>query len=214
MLHGIEKNFLFLHDKIKFILVGLGVCVLTVVLWFAYNWYSIYQAKQTQTILTDALDEYQKVVESNEPLWSEVVMMSDLGLTQAQFDAMKPYFMVMKSQALAHQHTIPEAVQTITDAQNMIADTVPYKNYYALTKSLMQLDAQDSGMKEEGLSQLKQLAFDETNMFRDAALYYLAEYYQINNELHEAANIMELLMDESLFKDSPWAAKIKETCAY
>lgn len=191
----------------------LAACIVAVLIgvsWFTYTWYMIDQAKKTQILLSECLDEYQKTLESKDPLWSELVVMNDLATQQSHFVPMKPYLLVMKAQALARQGLIAQAVDIMSQAESMIPQCVPYKALYVLTKSLMQLDAQDDLLQQQGLVQLKQLAYDTKNVFRDAALFHLAAYYQVHNELTEVADIVKILENDSTYKDSVWTARAKE----
>lgn len=203
---------LMLQFRTKVIVGFLAMSAMGVALWFAYNWYAVYQNKKTQVILAECIDEYQKAVGSSQSIWPEVALMNDLGYEQAQASSLKPYFLVIEAQALAHQGKIAEAIATLEQAEAKLSSNLPYKNYYLLTKALIQLDAQDASTKEQALFNLQELAHDNSNMFQDAALYFLAEYYSANNDFEKAQTERQLLVGglDTVFKDSPWAAKVKE----
>jgi hypothetical protein len=189
----------------------LAVFLIGVTTWLAYGWYTVNQGKKSQLILSECIDEYQKMLESKDAIWSEVLLMNQLGHEQAS--SLKPYFLVMEAQALARQGKAVEAVNLLEQAEKALATGgVPYKNYYHLTKALIQLDTQDVSLQQQGLSELQRLAHDEQNIFQDAALYYLAEYYAANDDLDKAQEERQLLLDglDTIFKNSSWATKVKE----
>jgi tetratricopeptide (TPR) repeat protein len=204
------KQTLLLQLKTKVVLACLAVFLIGVTAWLAYGWYTVNQGKKSQLILSECIDEYQKMFESKDAMWSEVFLMNELGHEQAS--SLKPYFLVMEAQALARQGKATEAVNLLEQVESAIAPGVPYKNYYHLTKALIQLDTQDVSLQQQGLSELQRLAHDEQNMFQDAALYYLAEYYAANDDLDKAQEERQLLLDglNTIFKNSSWATKVKE----
>ena len=210
MIYKMETSSL-LSYKVKLMLAVCTVSMLIAVSWLAYTWYMVDQAKKTQILLSECLDEYQKTLESKTPMWSELVVMNDLAIQQAHFAPMKPYLLIMKAQALACQNEIEQAVDVMNQAESMISDRLPYKKFYMLTKSLMQLDAADGSLQQQGLAQLQQLAYDVTNVFRDAALFNLAAYYQAHHEPLEVANIIKILEDDPALKDSLWTVRAKES---
>ncbi len=199
-----------IHPRVKMALAGIAVCIVGTGAWFLYYSYTMYQGRKAQIILGECLDEYQKALESKQDMWSEIVLMNELGLNQASGSSLQPYFMVMQAQALAHQKKFDEAVAMIEQADAALNADLPYKAYYALTKSLMQLDA--SNMKEQGFANLQQLAHDDSYTFQDAALYYLGSYYWVDNNLDKAKETWQLLIDgaETSFKDSPWVAMAEQ----
>ncbi len=199
-----------IHPRVKMALIGGAVCLIGIAAWFLYYSYTMYQGRKAQIILGECLEEYQKALESKQDMWSEIMLMNELGLNQASGSSLQPYFLVMQAQALAHQKKFDEAVAMIEQADAALSDHVPYKAYYALTKSLIQLDA--SNMKEQGFANLQQLAHDDTYMFQDAALYYLGSYYWVDNNLEKAKDAWQLLLNgaETSFKDSPWVAMAEQ----
>lgn len=211
MMHTARQT-LMLQFKTKVALACLTAFLVGVTVWFAYGWYTVNQGRKSQMILSECIDEYQKMLESKDAVWSEVFLMNELGYEQAQASSLKPYFLVMEAQALARQGKVVEAINQLDQAEAAIPSNVPYKNYYHLTKALIQLDTQDVLVQQQGLSELQRLAHNESNIFQDAALYYLAEYYAAHDDFEKAQAERQLLLDglNTTFKNSPWATKVNE----
>jgi len=151
-----------------------------------------------------------KTFDGDEQLWSEVELMSDLALNQVS-GALQPFVYVMKAQALARQGKYVEAYELLDQADKLFVDDSPYKSYYTLTKSLMLLDAEDSHLKEQGIELLKKLAYDNTDVFQDASLYYLGDYYWSQNTFDQVKVVWQQLVDgaDTVFKGSPWIAVVE-----
>ncbi len=196
--------------KTRIALGCLVVFSLGIVAWLAYSWYSVNQGKRSQLILSECIDEYQKMFESKDAVWSEVLLMNELGREQAS--SLKPYFLIMEAQALARQGKFLEAIDLFNKVERELSSDSPYKSYYHLTKVLIQLDMQDDSLQQQGLLELQRLAHDEQNIFQDAALYYLAEYYAAHDAFEKAQEIRKLLLNgsETTFKNSSWAMQVKE----
>ena len=60
------------------------------------------------------------------------------------------------------------------------------RQVYALTAALMDIDAQDSAIQEQGLAELKGLAKNTSSVVCDAALFYLGEYFWSKKNYQEA----------------------------
>ncbi len=202
-----------IDSRVKMALMAGVIGVVGITSWFLYYSYAMYKGRNAQVILSECLQEYNKALESKQDMWSEVVLMNELGLNQASGSSLQPYFYVMQAQALAHQKKFDEAVEMLEQADAALGAHLPYKAYYALTKSLIQLDAPD--MKEQGFNALQQLAHDDDYMFQDAALYYLGNYYWVDNNLDKAKGTWQRLIDgsQTAFRDSPWVAMAEKKYA-
>ena len=195
-----------IHPQVKMALMGLGVLALSATAWFGYQWYYVQQIKNSQKIVADCLEEYNKTIDSEQPLWNEVVMMNELGLQQST-KVLHPYFLVMEAQALARQGEVHEALPLMQQAINGLASDSPYYTYFKTTHALMQLDAQDVGVLEHGLDQLRILADDQKNIYRDIALYHIGAYYWSQDDVAQAKTFWQELVDlkNTVFADSSWA---------
>lgn len=197
--------------KVKIVSGVLAMIVLVGAAGAAYHWYTIYQAKNNQIFLSDSLSEYQQLFESKEPAWQDLVMMANLAYEQTTFTPYKPYLLVIKAQGYAQQGNIADAVATMDEVLAEIPANSPYKHEYMLTKALMQLDAQESSLQEQGLVQLQELAHT-SHLFQDAAIYYLAHYYRAYDNQQALTELLKQVGEHN-FSDSPWIAKLKQEFA-
>lgn len=197
--------------KMRILLGALSVALLVVAGGAAYHWYTIYQAKNSQIFLSDSLSEYQQIFESKEPAWQDLVMMADLAYEQTTFAPYKPYLLVIKAQGYAQQGNIADAIATMDQVLAEIPNCSPYKHEYMLTKALMQLDAQEAAVQEQGLTQLQELAGSD-HLFQDAAIYYLAHYYRAYDKQQALTDLLQQVREQN-FSDSPWMAKLKQEFA-
>lgn len=214
----IQKNQLLSDDAkksyMKFVYVSVAVLALLVLGWFSFHSYKVYRGKQVQLILGESLQEFQTAMNVEQPQWGEVALMNELAAQQASGSALHPFFIVMQAQALAQQHKVDEAVVLMQQAIDGLPSCSPYRVYFALTKSLMQLDASSQEEKNAGFATLQTLANDTENPYRDAALYHVGDYYFAMNEAVKSREAwMQLLEQSAAFPGSPWVALAQQKLA-
>lgn len=197
----------------KFVYAGVSVSALLVLGWTAFHSYKVYQGKRVQRILSESLQEFQIAMNVAQPQWGEVQLMNELGAQQASGSSLQPFFLVMRAQALAQQHKFDEAIPLMQQAIDGLPSYSPYKIYFVLTKSLMQLDASQEE-KDKGLASLQALSEDVANPYRDAALYHIGDYYFALNETAKARDVWVQLVEQSaIFKGSPWVILAQQKLA-
>jgi len=90
------------------------------------------------------------------------------------------------------------------------------KALLSIKRALIQLDSEDSKIREEGTQELVTLARDTTNPFHDMALFYLGRYYWATNKVEEAKKIWQELVDNrwmDAVNPSPWMHEAKASLA-
>lgn len=214
----IRKNQLLSDDAkmsyMKVVYAGVSALALFVLGWYAFNSYKVYQGKRVQRILGESLQEFQTAMNTVQPQWGEVRLMNELGAQQSSGSALHPFFLVMQAQAAAQQQKVDEAVVLMQQAIDGLPNYSPYKIYFALTKSLMQLDASTQEEKDKGLATLQALAQDTANPYRDAALYHVGDYYFALNEAAKSREAwMQLIEQSAVFAGSPWVALAQQKLA-
>lgn len=198
----------------KLVYAGVSAAALLVLGWFAFHSYKVYQGKRAQRILGESLQEFQTAMNTVQPQWGEVQLMNELGAQQTSGAALHPFFLVMQAQAAAQQHKIDEAVVLMQQAIDGLPSYSPYKIYFALTKSLMQLDASTQEEKDKGFATLQTLAQDTANPYRDAALYHVGDFYFAVNDAAKAKEVWSQLVAQSdVFKGSPWVTLAQQKLA-
>lgn len=200
--------------KTKAMLIGLVFLTLSVLGWFSYSWYNVYTGQQAQKVLGECLQEYQKAIDSIHPLWDEIKLMNELGYDQSSGTSLQPFFLVMQAQALARQQEIDKAVAQMQQAIDTLPQSSPYKNYFVLTQSLMQLDATQKDERQKGFEQLQTLAQDAYNQYGDVAQFHVGDYYFADNNFAQARNVWQTLVaQKDQWKDSPWVALAEQKLA-
>src|SRR5438093_4527265 len=66
--------------------------------------------------------------------------------------------------------------------------------------------------KQSGLQELTELARNEKNPYRDAALFYLGNYYWVHDQMQEAKKVWQELVDsqwQQQVSPSPWIAQVQ-----
>ena len=198
----------------KLVYPGVTALGLIVLGWFAFHSYKVYQGKRAQRILGESLQEFQTAMNTVQPQWGDVRLMNELGAQQTSVSALHPFFIVMQAQAMAQQHKVDEAVVLMQQAIDGLPSYSPYKIYFALTKSLMQLDASTQEEKDKGFTTLQTLAQDAANPYRDAALYHVGDYYFAMNETAKSREAwMQLVEQSAAFAGSPWVALAQQKLA-
>lgn len=214
----IQKNQLLSDDAkksyMKLLYIGVTALALIVLAWFAFHSYKVYQGKRIQRILGESLQEFQTAMNTVQPQWGEVQLMNELAAQQASGSTLHPFFLVMQAQAAAQQQKFDEAIVLMQQAIDGLPNYSPYKIYFALTKSLMQLDASTQEEKDKGLATLEMLAHDTANPYRDAALYHVGDYYFALNEAAKSREAwMQLVEQSAAFAGSPWVALAQQKLA-
>lgn len=202
------------RDYKNVIYAGVSILALLVLGWFAFHTYKVYQGERAQRILGESLQEFQIAMNTVQPQWSEVQLMTELAGQQTAGAALHPFFLVMQAQAAAQQNKIDEAIGLMQQAINELPSHSPYKLYYVLTKNLMQLDASTDKEKEQGVASLQELAANVENPYRDAALYHLGDYYASLNQDDKAVQVWQELVElAEIFSSSPWVALAQQKLA-
>ena len=192
------------HPQVKSTLLAIAIVGAGAAGWFSYRWYTAYKGQQAQKILSDCLQEYDKAVDGDTD-WSEVASMNDLGYKQASGTALRPYFLVMQAQALARQQKVTEALEVMDRALGMLPAHSDYASLFDITRVLIQFDATGDQSKEQALQQLQAIADDQKNIYRDTAWYHIGEWYWSQDQLVQAKEAWQQLVDnKELFADSPW----------
>lgn len=200
------------QSYMNFLYAGVVIAALALLGWHGLRMFRAHQGKKLQVVLSESLQEFQTTMNSYVPQWGEVQEMNELGASQAAGTALQPYFVVMQAQALAQQQKYEDAVVQMEHAITLLPSDSLYKDYYMLTKHLMQLDV--PAQKEAGLAALKALSDDVHYPYRDAALYHVGEYYSAMNDDAQAKQAWQQLAElAAAFAKSPWVALAQQKLA-
>jgi len=188
--------------------------VLTVILlglmsggmYFGYSVYRLHKNKEAQKILSVCLEEYMRAMNGAVELWPTVEMNCQLGYDQHKGSSLAPYFLAVKIKALVYQGKHDE-VQKLTDVMMRdFSPSSPLYHIYQIQEALIQIDSDDVSVMQKGLDTLKRLSEDKKSDNRDLALYYLGLYHWSHNQVADAQDLWQELVDQ--FATSPWAHQV------
>jgi len=166
----------------------------------------LYRNQEAQKILSVCLEEYVRAINGSEELWPTVEMNCQLGYEQNSSSDLAPYFLAIKVEALLHQGK-KEAVQPLLDTMmNGFSASSPLYHLYQTQKALIELDSDDANNVKKGLETIKSLAENKQNNNRDLALYYLGLYHWAHDQITEAQEPWQELVQQ--FPTSPWAKPV------
>lgn len=203
----IDTSFV-IYRKYKRVFSFVGL-VLAMALGLTVYW--LYSSKlyeqRSQQALSDLLVDFNKAYASPE-LWNDVEVGSRTAAKQFSQSKLLPYFLVLQSEALLQQEKTEQALEFFEQALRAISSKMPYYFLYKIKYARIKLNQGSEVLRKQGLQELQALASDAKNIFQDQALYYLAHYYQSENDTQKAQETYETL--QKLYKESdrmasPWA---------
>jgi tetratricopeptide (TPR) repeat protein len=228
MMNKIIKMLKAQQDKL-YILLSVVVCI--VLLFIGYGYYKTYREKCAYRVLTQALEYFDanvkkpgevkeddvsfiesKEFKTEQEKWEKVDNVFKSAYESNQRSSLAPLFLAYRSQALVHLKKLPEAIEILRMAINLMSvDAI--KSYYQVKLALMLLDTSAVKSHEEALSLLTSLAQKESSNANDLALYHLGEYYWYAKKYTEAKNYWnQLIIKYGKIEKytSPWVELAKE----
>lgn len=191
--------------------IALGVLALAVVgggFW-GYRYYKAQKESSAQVAFADVLQIYHEAMQGKTDVWPQVEMQSSLLYEKYKGSSVGPFFMLVKSDALAQQGRLSEAIAAIDTVIEQLPKNFPTMPIYKTKRALMKIDMTDAAMQTAGLNELRALAQDKENQHYDYAQYYLGLYYWSRNELDQACTIWKSLVESQASEKiamSPWAS--------
>lgn len=114
-----------------------------------------------------------------------IISLSDLFLSQHGSTSFAPTVLAFSSRSLAGLGRKNDARVKMHEAEKACSSS-DLRHVYALSAALMDIDAEDAAVKEQGLASLKSLSKNTTSAVCDAALFYLGEYFWSQQNYQEA----------------------------
>jgi tetratricopeptide (TPR) repeat protein len=207
---GIKRE----HTKyIKPVGISLLVALLALGGFYFYAQRSETKNQEALKVFNDCLAEYEKAVEGKAS-WAEVDTLCENGFNRYRSSTISPYLLAIRIDSLLAQQKNVQALELATLMISQLPSSSPLYNLYKTKYALLQIDAADQSLREQGLQALQQLAVDAKNTFNDVALYYLGLYYEMQNNHEKAKEFWNKLVALGISADkqsqSPWAAKAQE----
>lgn len=200
-----------LTDFSKKIVAGaMAGLILGIPLVFGLKWHRKHQNAQAYTQLYADVADLQQILGAKDQNWESLEALYKNHVEEFSSTDAAPYFMKLYAQVLSMRGDAKDALAVTDRMMTNVDSTHPLFPVFALQRALLGLDQDDEQVRTTALEQLKGLAHDEHNTYRDAALYYLGSYFWVNEQLAESMAAWQELV--SLQKDamvvSPWAQRV------
>lgn len=210
------QNIMVFYNQYKKVVIAAVLLIAVTIGSLVYYQYSKeHYEKMAQQALAEILSEYTRA-HAMPDLWNDVEVGARTGYRQYVRSILAPYFLMLQADALANQEKLDEALSLMAIMFDNISKKSPFYYLYALKQARMQLSHSDATIQQKGLDMLKQLAANTDNTQQDQALFYLAQYYEQQNDKEQARKTwQELAALADTFKDvrSPWGMQAKERVA-
>jgi predicted Zn-dependent protease len=205
----------FLNANAKPVLMVFSFLVAIIFLFFAHKLWVIKRERAAQYDFAFLMTEYDTMSREKNPQWSELLEKFEKNYDKHSNSSLLPYYLGYKVQILLAQDKKEEALVIL---DKMIADMPgsPMLALYEMEQALIQLDSNDGELNQVALQALKTLADDTDNMFRDSAQYYLGRYYWAQNQIDDAREVWQQLIDEQRdekIAPSPWVDQVQAQLA-
>lgn len=204
------------YAKKNIIAVSAGVAVMAVGVggWYTYRYFDLQKEEAAHTILVDCLAQYEDAAQGRSA-WSNVISMCQAGYEKYSSTKVAPYIVAIQVDALLADQKQQEALEKLDVMLTHLSASSPLYNLYAMKHALLRLDMNDAALKEKGLADLEKLALDNSNIYNDAAQFYLGLYYREQGDQTKAADTWKKLiaLNDTIADDqgkSPWAALAQE----
>jgi hypothetical protein len=186
-----------------------------IILFFARKLWIINKEQSAQYDFSVLMTEFETVSREKDPQWSALLEKFETQYKNHAGSSLLPYYVGYKVQILLAQDKKDEALVVLDGMISSLAGS-PLIAMYEMERALIQLDVDDAKLNEVGLETLKMLAQDQSNIYRDSAQYYLGRYYWANNQMLQAREIWQQLVDEQRdekLAPSPWVDQVQQQLA-
>lgn len=171
----------------------------------SYIWYVSSREAHAHRLLTSGLQEFeQALTQDNDHAWQSVAETFAAGYKRAASSNLAPIFLAFESEALLRQGKTEEARDRMHTVMKQLSPKSPFYYVYAIKSAMIDIDAEDTIIKDQGIKQLTALAQNMKNPQRDYALYQLGFYYFMNEQADKAKEYLTRLVRE-FATTSPWA---------
>lgn len=202
----------FIHTNSKSVSMFFSFLALLTVMFLAHKVWIVKKERSAQYAFSALMTEYEATSRDKNPQWSQLLEKFNRTYQEHSGSSLLPYYLGYKVQILLEQDKSEEALATLDTMINSMFGS-PMIALYEMERALIQLDSTDTAIQGIGLESLKKLAHDTDNIFRDSAQYYLGRYYWANNQIDEAREVWQLLVDEQRdqkMAPSPWVSQVQD----
>ena len=197
--------------KMRYLRYGSAVLLgllLLIGLITARRFFVSYREQNAQKALSMSLSESFNAQRAIQPDWGMIAANAAHAADDNSSTDLKPYFLALQADALIKAGNHTQALEVMDAMLAGMSSGDPFMPLFALKRALMSLDAADQALQDQGLIALQKIASDTSNMHRDAAQFYLGQYYWTRDQLDKAQEVWQELVaqrrDEPGMR-SPWA---------
>lgn len=194
------------------ITVLFGIALVCAVLFMGNKLWVTYQNKSAQGYFGVLVMEYNQALQDKNADWDLLRAKFEKGFADYSGSSLVPYYKSYVVTMLLQQNKTNEAAALLTTVESD-AQSSSMTLLYAIERALIDLDSADIGQQKKGEQALRVLADDTVNQFADMAQFYLGRYYWANDQIAQAREVWEKLVDEQAHEKiapSPWAQQVKE----
>lgn len=199
-----ERKRRYMHYSIAACLV-----LLVLVLLFLGRYFFVsYREQNAQKALAMSIAESFDAQRATQPDWNMIAIQCAHAAQDNSSSNLNPYFMALQADALIKAGNSAQALEVMDAMLATMSVRDPLMPLYALKRALMSLDVTDQVVQEQGLTVLQKLASDDANIYRDAAQFYLGQYYWTRDQLDKAQAVWQELVSQRRVEpgmSSPWA---------
>lgn len=205
----------FVRSNFKHFSMLFSFFVLLVGLFFAHKLWVIQRERAAQYDFSALMTEYETMSREADPEWAPLLEKFEQQYAKHSNSSLLPYYLGYKVQILLHQDKRQEALDVLNGMiTNMAGSSLVA--LYEMQRALIQLDSENGDLQQSGLQILQALADDHHNVYRDSAQYHLGNYYWAHNQMSQAYEVWQKLVDEQRdekMAPSPWAQQVQEQLA-
>ena len=194
------------------ITVLFGIALVCVVLFMGNKLWVVHQNKSAQGYFGVLVMEYNQALQDKNADWDLLRAKFEKGFADHSGSSLIPYYKSYVVAILLQQNNVDEAAALLKTVESD-AQSSSMTLLYAIERALIDLDSADSDQQKKGEQALRLLADGTVNQFADMAQFYLGRYYWANDQIAEAREVWEKLVDEQAHEKiapSPWAQQVKE----
>jgi tetratricopeptide (TPR) repeat protein len=194
----------------------LGLCFAALVA-VSYLVYRGFQDRAAQKVLGFYLEELRKTPPTDAASWGQFAVGFESTAREMGASSLAPYSFAAQAQALVQAGNIEQATVVLEQALQAMSPKSLLYYLYKTEYALLLMDAAAESDRTRGFAMLLELARNAENQYKDRALYYAGYHYWTLNNLVEAKNIWQELVDEDRHDKatpSPWAGLAEKKLSY
>ena len=196
---------------LKHIFICLGIVLSCVATFMLYRFYVMYRERASQKVFSEYVELFQKE-HAEDGEWQKITAQFQHGYDQHSGSYLAPYYLSFQADGLLKQGKKNEAIGVMDEMIQHMPVSSPILSLFKTKRALIKLDSDDEAIQQEAVQELEVLAKDSDNQFQDLAQFYLGRYYWSNDQIVEAKQVWQQLVDEQRkqrLAPSPWAEEVK-----